>query len=803
MKNKRDLSASNGVSISYRMDVNERIKLPFFNEILLTLLAIMASVGAIMTFATILDFTVTPGIIISFVAVFSIAYTVLYKLIKKRRALVIAGAAILVGLITLLFWKDISKGVVIIFDQSRDTINKFMFWDTVKPTYAWRDEFVSLTNTVTVLLSLVLCSAISYFTVVKQSFIAIFLLTFPFFEIGAAFGAVPDYLYFSLMLASWASALTVSRATNAKIKTRRSNGEKQKTNVDGNKQRFAGVAIVVSAIVVILFSGITTYLNAIGFSRTENIDQLRHDTKYVVADLWDYITGKDHDGSLKEGRLYEVDDRVVKNRHYITMETTISSTKEPIKLKGYTATTYKDNCWNQTDQYERYQAMFDEFAESAYMMGDATGRLITSNPSFAGDFFSDITLSEFRRKKPYAYATYYATFTSDFTSVYDSYVAPLNNDQYTYPAYLWEEYLYMVAESAVYKTTAYQEAFAEYKDFVHQEYIKSDVTDSVRALAMSFEASDKFQYINAIRPFLEQNMEHTQKSGKCPKDEDFVENFLFNTKAGYSTHFATAATVLLQARGYPARYVEGYYIPAEVFNATQSDSVQEYKTIDITDAYAHAWIEVFDDTYGWIPVEVTPGYWSGDISAPAPPEPEEPEPETPEEDSSEGEQQMDFEIVDEEVEDEVAQEPFVPKSMLWVWVLVLIVLAAAVAAFYVYRLILAASRKRIYASRDVNKKLKFAYKRLVALATYQKISVGNVYDHAKLAERIGGTGYYITVETVEYILNVLLKHAYSRQPATLDEANEVLSGVRNYSYAIYAGLSRPKKILYKYLWNLY
>ncbi len=801
MRKKRALSANNGVLLSYRVDVNERIKFPFFNEILLTLLAIMASVGAIMTFATILNFTITPSVVISFIAAFSVVYTVLYKLIKKRRALVIVGAVVLAGLIALLFLKDVLKGAVIVFDQSKATIHKFMFWDAVKPTYKWRDEFVHLTNTVTVLLSLVLCSAISYFTVAKQSFIAIFLLTFPFFEIGAAFGAVPHYLYFSLMLAAWASALTVSRAANAKIKMRHFNGKKENVKIGGNKQRFAGVAIIIAVMVVVLFSGITAYLGESGFSRTENLDKLRHDTKYAFADFVDYITGKDHDGSLKEGKLYEVDDRVIKNRHYITMETTVSSTKEPIKLKGYTATVYKNNRWNQTEAYERYQAMFDEFSKSAYMMGDATGRLITSNPKFAGDFFMNITLSDFRRKKPYAYATYFASFTGDYTSACDSYAVPPNNTRYTYPAYLWEDYLYMVADSVVYKTADYQAAFARYKKFVNEEYIKSEIPESVRALAMSFEASDKFEYLNALRPFLKENLEYSFDSGKCPKDADFVENFLFNTKAGYSTHFATAATVLLQAKGYPARYVEGYYIPVSVFNETESDRVEEYKTIDITDAYAHAWVEVFDDTYGWVPVEVTPGYWKGNVGAPRPPEPEEPESETPE--KPEEELPTDFEVVDDEVDNEIADEPFEPKPMRWPWEVVPLVLIAAVLALCVRYLVFAASKKRIYTSHDVNKKMKFAYKWFAALAAYQKISVDNVYDYAKLAERMGGTGRYITVEALEWILSVFLKHAYSPSPATLEEANEVLRELREYSHTIYKELSKPKKLVYKYLQNLY
>ncbi len=801
MKNKQTLSAGNGVSVSYKVNVNERIKIPFFNEIALTLLVTMTCVGAIMTFVTILNFSVIPGVVIAAIAAFSVVYTILYKLIKKRRALVIVGTAVLAGLVFCLFFKELSKGVVFIYDQSKATVSSFMFWEQTPPTYEWQYEFLKLTNAVTVLLSMLLCSAISYFTVVKQSFIAVFLLTFPFFEIGAAFGAVPNYLCFSLLLASWASALTLSGVANAKIKMRHSNGEKQKAKIGGNKQRFAGVAVVAAATVFVLFSCITAHLNTIGFSRAENIDKLRNDTKYAFEDFVDYITGKDHDGSLKEGKLDEVEDRIIKHRHYITMETDISSTEEPIKLKGYTATIYKNNRWNQTDEYEQYQTMFDGFDESTPLMGNNTGRLITSSSRFAGQFFVNITLSDFRRKKSYAYAPYYASFTAEYTAIYDSYVAPTSKSRYSYPAYLWEDYLYMVPDSAVYKTDEYQAAFAQYTEFVKQEYVKSQTTESVKALAMSFEASDKFEYINALRPYLQKNMEYTLKSGKCPADADFVEQFLFNTKAGYSTHFATAAAVLLQARGYAARYVEGYYIPAEVFNSTPSDRLYGFKTIDITDEYAHAWIEVFDETYGWIPVEVTPGFWSGDLRNPSKPTP----PPPPEEDtppSSDGDLSIDFEIVEDEVDNTVEEEPFQPKKSVSGRVIVPILLAVTVVTICARYGASVFIKRRMYASRNVNQKLKFAYRQLVRLAAYQKIGIDNVRDYRALARRIGDGGY-ITAERLYRVFHVLLKHAYSRTPATLEEADEVLSELRAYSRAIYDDLSKPKKMVYKYLRNLY
>lgn len=79
------------------------------------------------------------------------------------------------------------------------------------------------------------------------------------------------------------------------------------------------------------------------------------------------------------------------------------------------------------------------------------------------------------------------------------------------------------------------------------------------------------------------------------REEDFAKWFLEDSDTGYCVHFATAATVLLQAAGIPARYVTGYL--AEV-----SDSLMTVVRAED----AHAWAEYWLPGYGWTVLEATP-----------------------------------------------------------------------------------------------------------------------------------------------------------------------------------------------------
>lgn len=70
--------------------------------------------------------------------------------------------------------------------------------------------------------------------------------------------------------------------------------------------------------------------------------------------------------------------------------------------------------------------------------------------------------------------------------------------------------------------------------------------------------------------------------------------FLGGYKEGVCRHFATAATLLYRALGIPARYTVGFKV-----------DVTGGKTTNVLGEDAHAWVEVYEDGFGWRYVEVT------------------------------------------------------------------------------------------------------------------------------------------------------------------------------------------------------
>lgn len=182
-----------------------------------------------------------------------------------------------------------------------------------------------------------------------------------------------------------------------------------------------------------------------------------------------------------------------------------------------------------------------------------------------------------------------------------------------------------------------------YRDYVYQIYAKEpEGLERLQALAEQLHALEPkadrkevvenndyiLKQVQRVKNYLEWQTTYSLSPGVKPEEEDFAEYFLFDSRKGYCAHYATTAVLLLRYLNIPARYVEGYVVTRQdILNGIESgvstsgqmilssQSLEQIEetlvTVEVKDTNAHAWIEVYFDGFGWLPVEVTAGYSEG------------------------------------------------------------------------------------------------------------------------------------------------------------------------------------------------
>lgn len=125
-----------------------------------------------------------------------------------------------------------------------------------------------------------------------------------------------------------------------------------------------------------------------------------------------------------------------------------------------------------------------------------------------------------------------------------------------------------------------------------------------------------------IITFFEENYTYTLRPGYQYGEQDIITFFLKRNKKGYCVHFASSAVMMFRYMGIPARYVEGYVFS---YNDVVVDGKYETSllygdyydgyaplgetgviTLEIPDANAHAWVEIYVEGKGWVVVDPTP-----------------------------------------------------------------------------------------------------------------------------------------------------------------------------------------------------
>ncbi len=241
-----------------------------------------------------------------------------------------------------------------------------------------------------------------------------------------------------------------------------------------------------------------------------------------------------------------------------------------IYLKGVAYANYNENEWSTLtdEQAESFPENFDAY--------NITKGGMIENVSILTENKSDII-----------YTAYDLIDVSvDFTPVYD---VTINNDNqaqsYDLKCYAdWHNYKLDTPE------------YDEYVDKIYTQLPES-TKEKMLEIAKEYKLDQLpiFYIPSLVKDFISKQGYYSLNTEKMPDGEDFPVWFINEAESGYCVHYATAATVMLRALGIPARYVTGYYVNAKENNWTE-----------VTSDNAHAWVEYYDKTRGWVVLEATP-----------------------------------------------------------------------------------------------------------------------------------------------------------------------------------------------------
>ena len=591
-------------------------------------LILAASLGAIFTFTTMfaVPFYELPFFI--FATVYAFAMVVVFSLPKKAVRYTMLGILAALIIMALIFLNEVIAGAEYVKDFVLVGIAKSMFWEDPLLSYSFSEAMKVDTSVIIFGLAVLVITGVSYFTIRKVNFLLVFLITFPLFEIGAAFGCVPNHFCFAAMLSAWMGIFAMHAAVVVKkIKKRRGDKKKTKTTAAKRKQSLiATIGVVVAVITFICFSFANFMVSVAGYDRPENIKQLRTDFKDSIADFIDYVFGLDNDGSLREGQLYQMDDRVIKNRRYLTIKAPARS--GATYLRGYVGGTYTGDSFQPTVTEEIYNWLEQSYKSSGYYPQNMQGKLLDAykdENKIVKNSYAEVTISNLRRKKDYAFLTYIPLIPGNFNLSGDAVVEPANKSEYTYNAYMDDTNKFLLKFSSLYDDSEFSSIWQEYSKYVKNTYLKyptniPEIVDIVEGLKNGTGYGYKgkgvtmtnMEIADRIREYLKANTKYSLEVDKLPEEKDFVKWFVTEGKTGYSAHYAASMAVMLRMANVPTRYVEGYVILPEDLKEAHKD-VNGYYTYDVTDYSAHAWVEIYDVNYGWIPIEATPGFYTGSL----------------------------------------------------------------------------------------------------------------------------------------------------------------------------------------------
>ncbi|WP_235062674.1 transglutaminase TgpA family protein [Thalassobacillus devorans] len=159
-----------------------------------------------------------------------------------------------------------------------------------------------------------------------------------------------------------------------------------------------------------------------------------------------------------------------------------------------------------------------------------------------------------------------------------------------------------------------REAGEEDPEEIRTTYLQlpDNLPNRVRNLSRQIikDEDNRYDAVKAIEDYFSSSgFEYNTKDVAVPgENDDYVDQFLFETQKGYCDNFSTSMVVMLRSVGIPARWVKGFTGGELQQSDAELDDGESYNLYQVTNGNAHSWVEVHFPGIGWVPFEPTKGF---------------------------------------------------------------------------------------------------------------------------------------------------------------------------------------------------
>lgn len=543
------------------------------------------------------------------------------------------------------------------------------------------------------LLILVVILILAFASIVKIDLLPVFLIEFPIFMIVVLMGNHVNGVSLLLVVLHFVGCM----AQEYVLKDRNERNHLDGAEEEKNKQCLHSVqkkSACISGLCVVVAACISLYvLMPLLPDRIAAVQKwgaaLQSKVVGIAVEYLPVITGGKWNlrvqtvgGGVEEGGLGESAGYSLTNLDDLIVTSTIEP-KETFYLKGYIGSVYEGDKWSELSE--------DKFDNAAiYWHTEDNPRIYIQNLPFLRQLYQEskagmdtamgiVTVQNVNAGDNYTFVPY-CSYLNDYYEISQGDGSVRSQDRAAdeisyFPVSTYIQTMNGRSESE--EEEILDRAEAEYAAYVRQNYLT--VPEGFEELqeqcqAENIRKDDVEKIIRYVTTFLVSNYEYNIEVPKLPKGKDFVQYFLYESKEGYSAHFASTAVLMFRMFGVPSRYVTGYAAPESIF----SMNVDGKYTALLQSDNSHAWAEIYMEGIGWIPVETTPGN-IGVLQNVYGVEAEE------EESEKESEEKETQELYEEEEDEETLKEQLAYAKIRWYLGCVILSLFAIIFIFLIYR----------------------------------------------------------------------------------------------------------------------